>query len=470
MTKTKKLKHKPELYEPMKIHANHVFSQFTFENCELKPHCYEVKDGIHTPYDHDSIAKLLPHYKGILSTYLSLIFGNGLKTENENNQKYLSLQSSSGDLNYEHIYNWVKEYVELNASLLFVDNDYIEHLAKCKIYKVLTFNINDSESWANDFGGVIIELSDEEAYKSNGYNLSKEDEKQLIINNKYVRIDKSNYWFIPSKNLVLLGNLEELRNKTSSIFSTDRSRIQYILESLRLANDIQARDKAPAIILWIKAFETINDLANSVGVNPELVNTDEGKIEFDKQLKQKFAESKAEISKIVVQDSSSKIIYVSGNVYEKVEPVQMVNSYIEDLKIIDSMSISVVAGLFGLPVTLFDQQNGNFATGTKPQLQFTQDTLIKEKQYYINVKLEELKTKSSLNYLFQIDEKSFVDSKEIAEIEKLQFENSKLAIENGIPHAQVIDYLNLKTGNEFKSTNPDLVLFSSSLNDISQSI
>lgn len=436
-------------------------------DCKLVANCYNNSQKEYRYYSHEDLIVLFPGYEGFIRTYLSLLLGEGYEVEDAKGKQqdefdtFLSTQTRKGTLNQEELESWVREHVERRNAVLYVDKaDGFEHLILDRIQPV-AISLDNSVSWGEDVAGILYNTKD-----TSKSIISKDIQMKYILDGKVQKVvEYPHIWYIPIDNLVILGNYLDI-GRHLSIFDSDRSRTQYIVETLRLANDELSRDKIPPIIFKLKALSP-RDRALALGINPTLLDTPEGVEEFQKQITIKYGMSKESITKhLLTEPQQGKATFLDMSIYDDLIPLPTNGSYQDDLDRVEDMARNVMSNLLGIPTALLGGKSDNFATAIEPLLQFTQNTLIKKQQAYLDIKFAEVSEKMKFGYTFGIDSCDFIDEKGEVEIDKVIVDTARQLIEIGIPTDDVYGWVsdeveidvNIKPDSE-RFTSSNLVPF-----------
>jgi len=436
-----------------KNHKNsHAFVPNLIElttNCKLAVNCYGDNQKEYRNYTHEDLVVLFPGYAGYLKTYMSILLGDGFTVVGgvtEKNQakqkildKLLQTQTRAGTLNLEEIEQWIQEYVERKTSILFVDKDGFEHLDTTQV-EVVELSVEESVSWNTDVAGILYFLGEKITNIPETIKI-----KYATIGTIRKLVEYQDVWYIPKENLVILGEYANVCHQLS-IFDSDRARIQYIVESNRLAVDELSRDKIPPLILKMRALSP-RDRATALGVNPALLDTPDGSEIFLKELIMKIGQSKEAVAKNLLTDpQQGKVSILDMAVYEDILPLPTNSSYQDDLTKSEEMAKQVMSNLLGIPSAILGSKSDNFSTAIKALLQFTQDTLIKRPQGYINFKLLEVANKFGWDFGIEIQVSNLVDATGQSEIEKTWIESARQLIGFGTPIEDVNKWLTEKIG------------------------
>jgi hypothetical protein len=454
------------LTRPATTLLNQLLPSFDENGC-VKFNCVNPDvNSEYTDYSHYKKRKLFPSYAGSLKVALGLLLGDGFisvpKSENEKSKQplldqWLYTTGLTGLMNYEHIVNWIQEFIERKASLLYVNNGVVEDLKKERLIEVLQYDITDSETWNSDIAGIFYNQGELTKRKSK-FVLDEEIKKQLIISKKTQKVI-DDVWFISINDLVLLGDWLTMADPNSSILDSDNARQQYILETYRLAIDDVTRDKIPHLIFWTRD-KTIEQLAQLLGVDINLLQTPNGKQAFLDQIGEKLKLQKdSQVSALPAQAGRNRAITVNGALFEKIEPVPT-GSYLDDLRITTEMSTSVMANVLGYPEAILGAKTDQYATSYKALLQFTQDTLIVWQQKYLNIKLVEVAKKGKLKFDITISPKSFINDADIASIENQVALTGQSFVGSGVSTNQVYEWLNQKLGTNFSADSDERLISS----------
>ena len=416
-----------------------------FTNCKIVANCYNDTQKEYRYYSHDDLVTGFPFFDGFINTALSLRMGEGFEAEGEDVEtkqkneaklnKLLNSQTRKGTLQSEEITSWVREYIVRKTSILFVDPDSgFEHLDKCKAEEV-SLSIDDSVSWNTDVAGIIYFT--EKVVKDIPKTIKIDYATQGIIQ-KIIEYDGA--WYIPKENLVVLGKYSDLCYDLS-IFDSDRTRVQYVVEAYRLAVDELSRDKIPPVILEMKALAP-RDRALALGVNPALADTPEGVENFQKEIIAKYIASKTAVAKNLLTDpQQGKIGFLDKAIYDGLVPLPTNGSYQDDLSRAEEMAKSVMSNLLNIPTAVLgDKSDSNWGT-IKTLLQFVQNTTIKKEQDYLNIKLAEISSKYKLGFNFVIDATDFVDEEVEANIEKTNIDSARQLVGFGVPLEDVANWI-----------------------------
>lgn len=415
-----KLFRKPDTYKPeVQVDTSDLpVDIYSLVNtCNIQVRCYDDdgKNKNFTIYKFEDRKKLFPSYEGYIDTAISLVFCGGYSP---NSLKLLQTQISTGELIGDIIVDWYKEHVEKLASVLFVTSEnkqlYVEKLDREKINQLITYNLGLSESWNGDFAGLIYYSGSKEPKKKQKKPIKLDDEeiKQLILGGKYVKLTNyPDYWYIPLSNLVVLGKYEHIK-KDCSIFDTDLSRQQYVLETLRVANDSLARDKAPPLLLKLKA-QSKQDLARALGVNEKLLETAEGRKQFLVALKDKIYQARDSIAEMLLRNPTvGKVTILDESVFSGFEIIPVAD-YQKDIENINEMAGEVIANLLKMPKIVLGSKGDNWAS-VAPQLQFLQETQINFTIDKLNLKLAELSEKIGSKTKIELLKRDYTDIAGIA--------------------------------------------------------
>lgn len=416
-------------------------------NCKLVANCYSNSQKEYRYYTHEDLVTLFPAYEGYINTKLSLLLGEGFEADGDTPKKeeanqeiledLLQSQTRAGTLNQEELYAWIREFIERKTAILFVDENGFEKLDTQKA-EVVELSVEDSVSWNTDIAGILYFTKGRISNVPTSLKIKYATDGVIQKIGEY-----PDTWYIPKENLVVLGKYSNICHELS-IFDTDRARIQYVVEANRLGVDELSRDKIPPIILKMKALSP-RDRAIALGVNPALADTPEGVEEFQKQLTIKYGLSKEAISKYLLTDpQQGKVSILDMAVYEDLMPLPTNGSYQEDMTRSEDMGLKVMSNLLNLPTAILGSKTDNFATAIKPLLQFTQNTLIKKEQEYLNIKLNELSEKFGFNFTFEIEACDFIDEESEANVDKIWIDSARQLVGFGTPVEDVNSWLQEK--------------------------